>query len=131
LKGCFEKMNSFNQIPLEAITLYRQALEMSGRGNYELALKNLGTAVMLAPKFALAYCEMGRCYEKLERFPEALSKYDKVLQIYPTHSEAAMNKKHNFGKDGEKEVRFYPLMNFFHFPCDCNKQYLIPIDNCV
>ena len=96
-------MNSFNQIPLEAITLYRQALEMSGRGNYESALKNLGTAVMLAPKFALAYCEMGRCYEKLGRLPEAVSKYDKVLQIYPTHGEAAMNKNGILEKMGREK----------------------------
>ena len=95
-------MNSFNQIPLEAITLYRQALEMSGRGNYESALKNLGTAVMLAPKFPLAYCEMGRCYEKLERFQEALSKFEKVLQIYPSHVEAEMSKNRVLEKVGRK-----------------------------
>jgi tetratricopeptide (TPR) repeat protein len=96
-------MNSFNQIPLEAITLYRQALEMSGRGNNELALKNLDTAVMLAPKFALAYYEMGRCYEKLERFPEALSKFEKVLQTYPSHVEAEMSKNRVLEKMGRKK----------------------------
>lgn len=96
-------MNTFNQIPLEAITLYRQAIEMSGRGHYELALKNLGTAVMLAPKFALAYCEMGRCYEKLGWFPEAISKFDKVLQIYPSHAEAEMSKNRLLEKMGRKK----------------------------
>jgi tetratricopeptide (TPR) repeat protein len=98
-----EKMNSFRQIPLEAITLYRGALEMSGKGNHESALKNLSTAVVLAPKFALAYCEMGRCYEKLGRYPEAVSKFDKVLQIYPSHIEAEMNRNRVLEKMGRKK----------------------------
>ena len=85
-------MNSFNQIPLEAITLYRKSLEMSGRGNYESALNYLSNAVMIAPQFATALCEMGHCYEKLGRFPEAVSKFDKVLTIYPSHVEAEINK---------------------------------------
>jgi tetratricopeptide (TPR) repeat protein len=85
-------MNSFSQIPLEAITLYRKALEMSGRGNHELALTYLSNAVMIAPQFASAICEMGHCYEKLGRFPEAVSKFDKVLKIHPTHVEAEINK---------------------------------------
>jgi len=86
-------MNSYHQIPLEAITLYRCAVEMSSRGNHETALKNLSTAVLLAPQFAGALCEMGYCYEKLGRYPEAASKFDKVLQMYPSHGEAEMNKK--------------------------------------
>jgi tetratricopeptide (TPR) repeat protein len=85
-------MNSYHKIPIEAITLYRCAIEMSYRGNHETALKNLSTAVMLAPQFALALCEMGYCYEKLGRYPEAASKFDKVLQIYPSHVEAEMSK---------------------------------------
>jgi tetratricopeptide (TPR) repeat protein len=85
-------MITFSQIPLEAIVLYRKALEMSGRGNHELALKYLSNAVMIAPQFATAICEMGYCYEKLGRFPEAVSKFDKVLKIHPTHIEAEMNK---------------------------------------
>jgi tetratricopeptide (TPR) repeat protein len=86
-------MVPFNQIPLEAITLYRKSLEMSGKGNYESALNYLSNAVMIAPQFATAICEMGHCYEKLGRFPEAASKFDKVLSMHPTHVEAEMNRK--------------------------------------
>jgi tetratricopeptide (TPR) repeat protein len=96
-------MNTFHQIPLEAITLYRGALEMSGRGNHESALKNLSTAVLLAPKFVLAHCEMGRCYEKLGRYPEAVSKFDMILQIHPSHVEAMMNKNMILEKIGRKK----------------------------
>jgi len=85
-------MSSSRKIPLEAITLYRRALEMSGRGDHESALKYLSNAVTLAPQFASAICEMGHCYEKLGRFPEAVSKFDKVLRIHPTHGEAEINR---------------------------------------
>jgi tetratricopeptide (TPR) repeat protein len=96
-------MNSFHQIPLEAVTLYRRAVELSGRGNHVLALKYLSNAVMLAPQFALALCEMGYCYEKLGRYPEAISKFDKVLQSYPSHVEAEMNKNWVLEKMGRKK----------------------------
>ena len=86
-------MTPINQIPMEAITLYRKSLEMSGRGNYESALNYLSSAVMIAPQFATAICEMGHCYEKLGRFREAASKFDKVLTMHPTHVEAEMNRK--------------------------------------
>jgi tetratricopeptide (TPR) repeat protein len=85
-------MSPFNQIPLEAISLYRKSLEMSGKGNYESALKYLSNAVMIAPQFATAIYEMGHCYEKLGRFPEAVSKFDKVIRMHPTHVEAEVNK---------------------------------------
>ena len=65
---------------------------MSGRGNYESALKYLSNAVIIAPQFATAICEMGHCYEKLGRFPEAVSKFDKVIRMHPTHSEADISK---------------------------------------
>ena len=68
------------------------ALEVSVRGNHELALKYLSNAVMLAPQFTLAICEMGKCYEKLGRYPEALSKFETILRIHPSHGEAEMNR---------------------------------------
>ena len=86
-------MIPFNQIPMEAIILYRKSLEMSGRGNYESALTYLSNAVMIAPAFTKALCEMGYCYEKLGMYPEALSKYNKVLEINPSNVEAEMSRK--------------------------------------
>jgi tetratricopeptide (TPR) repeat protein len=80
-------------IPLAAIILFRQALQLINQGNYELALKNLSNAVMIAPMFTKALCEMGYCYEKLGMYPEALSKYNNVLEIDPSHAEAEMSRK--------------------------------------
>jgi tetratricopeptide (TPR) repeat protein len=96
-------MSSLNKISLEAITLYRKAIQMSGRGEHELALKYFSNAVLLAPQFTSAICEMGYCYEKIGRYPEALSKFDKVLQIYPSHVEAEMSKKRILEKMGTKK----------------------------
>jgi tetratricopeptide (TPR) repeat protein len=87
-----DKMNSFQHIPLQAVIHYRHAVAVSGRGNYELALNYLNNAVTLAPQFALALCEMGYCYEKLGRYPEALVKFNTVLQSFPSHAEAHINK---------------------------------------
>ena len=84
-------MNSISQI-LEVLTLNRMAIEMSGRGNHDLALETLNIAVTLAPKFGSAVCEMGCCYEKLGRYPEAISKFETVLEMHPSHIEAKMNK---------------------------------------
>ena len=70
--------------------------------NVKSALKYLSNAVVIALKFASAICEMGYCYEKLGRFPEAVSKFDKVLKIHPTHFEAEMNKKRLLKKMGRK-----------------------------
>lgn len=70
--------------------------------NVKSALKYLSNAVVIAPEFASAICEMGYCYEKLGRFPEAVSKFDKVLKIHPTHFEAEMNKKRLLEKIGRK-----------------------------
>jgi tetratricopeptide (TPR) repeat protein len=85
------KMTS-NHIPLESITLYRMALRESMNGKHHLSLKYLRTAVMLAPTFTLALCEMGRCHEKLGQYPEALSNYNKVLEIDSSHVEAEIKK---------------------------------------
>jgi tetratricopeptide (TPR) repeat protein len=85
-------MTTLSTVPLEALSLYRQALEMSVSGNHESAINYLSRAVKIAPQFTTAICEMGYCYEKIGRFPEALMKFDKVLQIDPSHGEAEANK---------------------------------------
>lgn len=46
---------------------------------------------------------MGYCYEKLGRYLDAVSKFDKVLQIYPSHGEAEMSRKRILKKMGRKK----------------------------
>ena len=93
-------MKPLNTIPYEAIILYRKALEQSSKGDHESSLKYLSNSVTLAPTFTIALCEMGHCYEKLGRFPEAVSKFDKVLEINNTHIEAEISRKRILNKMG-------------------------------
>ena len=93
-------MKPLNTIPYEAIILYRKALEQSNKGDHESSLKYLSNSVTLAPNFTMALCEMGHCYERLGRFPEAVSKFDKVLKISTTHIEAEICRKRILDKMG-------------------------------
>jgi len=78
--------NSYKPIPLEIQVLNRQAMEMSGHGNYRDALKIFSRIVRIAPHFAKAQYEMGRCLEGLGRFNEAVERYDKAIQLDPHFS---------------------------------------------
>jgi tetratricopeptide (TPR) repeat protein len=93
-------MKPLGTIPYEAIILYRKALEQSSKGDHEMSLKYLSNSVTLAPNFTIALYEMGHCYEKLGRFPEAVSKFDKVLEINNTHIEAEISRKRILDKMG-------------------------------
>ena len=75
--------NSYKQIPLEIQALNRQAMEMSSHGNYPDALKIFSQVVFIAPHFARAQYEMGRCLESLGRSNEAVERYDKALRLDP------------------------------------------------
>ena len=93
-------MQPLNTIPYEAIILYHKALEQSNKGDHESSLKYLSNSVTLAPNFTMALCELGHCYERLGRFPEAVSKFDKVLEINTTHIEAEISRKRILDKMG-------------------------------
>jgi len=75
--------NSYKQIPLEIQALNRQAMEISNHGNYPGALKLFSQIVFIAPHFAKAQYEMGRCLESLGRSKEAVERYDKALRLDP------------------------------------------------
>ena len=78
-------------IPIEAQFLYRKALDLSKRGNDESALKYLMQAVVIAPKYARAFFEMGNCLARLGRFREAKEKYDRASHIDPGFPGPALN----------------------------------------
>ncbi|MEI6293588.1 MAG: tetratricopeptide repeat protein [Methanomicrobiales archaeon] len=80
------------KIPLEAQFTYRQAVELSRQGNYEVALHRLKQVVTAAPRFAKAFNEMGTCLIHLGRDTEALSKFGKALKEDPANQEACRNR---------------------------------------
>ena len=81
--GMSMRGKSNRTIPLEIQVLNRQAMEMSGHGHYRDALKIFSQIVYIAPHFARAQYEMGRCLESLGRFNEAVERYDKAMQLDP------------------------------------------------
>ena len=81
-----------SKIPLEAQFAYRQAVELSRLGNYEVALQRLKQVVTAAPRFAKAFNEMGTCLIHMGRDIEALSKFEKALKEDPSNREALHNR---------------------------------------
>lgn len=71
------------KIPLEIQVLNRRAMEMSSHGNYLEALKIFSSVVFIAPRFARAQYEMGRCLENLGRYNEAIERFDKAKNLDP------------------------------------------------
>jgi tetratricopeptide (TPR) repeat protein len=86
------KMNGNGAPILEAQMLYRQALEMIGKGRYDAAVGTLKKVVMIAPRFARAFNEMGNCFDILGRYPEALEAFKKVLEIDPLYEGVSLKR---------------------------------------
>jgi tetratricopeptide (TPR) repeat protein len=76
-------MNSRVQIPLEIQVLNRRAMVMSGYGSSVEALKLFSCVVYIAPRFARAQYETGRCLDHPGRHNEAVERYDKAMRLDP------------------------------------------------
>jgi tetratricopeptide (TPR) repeat protein len=83
MEGMMMGTNSQEQIPLEIQVLNRRAMEMSRHGNSLDALKIFSQVVFIAPRFARAQYEMGRCLDNLGRHNEAIERYDKAMRCDP------------------------------------------------
>lgn len=68
-------------IPIEAQFLFRKALALSRNGNDEGALRYFRQAVIIAPRYATAFFEMGNCLARLGRYGEAREKYEQASHI--------------------------------------------------
>jgi tetratricopeptide (TPR) repeat protein len=90
--GGFRMQSNGGKIPLEVQFAYRQAVELSRLGNYEVALQRLKQVVAAAPHFANAFNEMGTCLTHMGRDREALSKFEKALKEDPFNQEASHNR---------------------------------------
>jgi tetratricopeptide (TPR) repeat protein len=80
-EGMMLGRNIREKIPLEIQVLTRRAIEMSNHGNYPEALKIFSSVVFIAPHFARAQYEMGRCLENLGRHSEAFERFDKAKRL--------------------------------------------------
>jgi tetratricopeptide (TPR) repeat protein len=73
-------------IPIEAQYLYRKAMELSLRGQTQMALNYFRQAVVIAPRYSQAYIQMGTCLARLGLYGEAIEKYRQAIQIDPASS---------------------------------------------
>jgi len=80
-------------IPLEAQYMYHHALYLSMLGRKEEALNDFQRAIIIAPRFCEALNAMGNCLDELERYDEAVRKFDKVIEIDPNHTEARIKRE--------------------------------------
>ena len=74
-------------IPIEAQYLYRKAMELSLKGQTEMALNYLRQAVVIAPRYSQAYIQMGNCLALLGLYTEAIEKYQRAIHIDPASPE--------------------------------------------
>jgi tetratricopeptide (TPR) repeat protein len=75
-------------ISIEAQYLYRKAEELVHQERYETALRYFRQAVVIAPVYAKAICEMAHCEEHLGNRDEAVRLYNRAIAIDPALAEA-------------------------------------------
>lgn len=95
LKGLRAEKGEINADPLEC---FNQAIELdpsqpsfyraradlnSGKGEFELALKDLDKAISLSPKWWYLYYERGYCKCSLGDYKSALEDFDKAIKAQP------------------------------------------------
>jgi tetratricopeptide (TPR) repeat protein len=85
----------------EAEYLVRQAQEKAMNGDHSSAINYLKMAIEKYPRYAEAYTLLGNCQDCLDKNEDAISSYDKALQIDPAQAEAWFNKGMNLKKLGK------------------------------
>ncbi|MDD5142641.1 MAG: tetratricopeptide repeat protein [Methanoregula sp.] len=76
-------MYGFAMIPLEARILYRRGLDLSEQGKDEAAVRYLRQAIIIAPRFAVAYRALGTCLSRLGREEDAADCQYRLATIAP------------------------------------------------
>lgn len=79
-------------ISIEAQYLYRKALEHAKQERYETALRYFTQAVVIAPLYAKAFCEMANCQANLGNVEDAIRLYNRAIDIDPAFEEARIQR---------------------------------------
>lgn len=70
-----------SSVPKEAVTVYNNALEMSNKGRFDLAINEYKKAIAIHPSFIEAYNNMGEIYSQIGQQKNAISSYMDALKI--------------------------------------------------
>jgi len=95
------ELHAFHNAVTEAEYLVRQAQEKAMTGDHSAAVNYLKKAIDKNPRYAEAYTLLGNCQDCLDKHADAISSYDKALQIDPGHAEAWFNKGMSLKKIGQ------------------------------
>lgn len=88
------------KIKSEASALYKKAVELAEAEKIEDAMNNLREAMSISSDFSTAICELGNCYDRLNKLDEAIEHYDKAIGVDPYHADAWYNKGQALIKKG-------------------------------
>ena len=87
----------------EAEYLVRRAQEYGMTGDHTSAIDYLKKAIEKYPRYAEAYTALGNCQECQDKLDDAITSYNKALQIDPTSADAWFNKGTTLQKKGQIE----------------------------
>ncbi|MEZ5066862.1 MAG: tetratricopeptide repeat protein [bacterium] len=77
--------------PASWVAHHQVAIIHARRGELEVAEQHFLDAVRLRPDYALAYRNLGRQYEGMQRWGEAAEQYRRAIEVYPEYVEARLN----------------------------------------
>ncbi len=70
-----------NAVPREAVLIYNNALELSGKGDLDSALKEYQRAISVYPDFVAAYNNIGEIFTRMGESEKAITSYLEALKI--------------------------------------------------
>lgn len=76
---------------LKEVIINNKATKFIEKGEYVKALEILKEVSNSEPKLTFTYINVGLCYERLEKYDEALENYQKGLKLKPNESAALNN----------------------------------------
>jgi tetratricopeptide (TPR) repeat protein len=97
------ELSGMNNEVSEAEYLVRHAQEKAMSGDHSSAVNYLKIAIEKYPLFAEAYTLLGDCQDCLNKREDAITSYDKALQIDPGYAEAWFNKGMVLKKMGQSK----------------------------
>ena len=87
----------------EAQEIFEKAFSLMERGAWQDAIKNFQKCIRLNEKHPQSYGNLGLCYAQLGQKQEAITAFDKAIEIDPNYEPAMVNKVMVKSlKDGEK-----------------------------
>ncbi|MFX0027111.1 MAG: tetratricopeptide repeat protein [Candidatus Hermodarchaeota archaeon] len=89
-----EKKEEEVEIKVEDYNKYfHQAVKYSFSKNYDKTIESWTKVLTINPKYDTGWIMLGKTYEKMGNYQEALKYYDKALEITPTHPKAHQYKE--------------------------------------